>query len=152
LWTLVGATQRLRLAATSLARLRRLPPPGVTDGPACVPLAGSDSYTGTPACTLLRESAAALSAFYDRLAGEGGHPGREAPMLLPPPAIPPPAVPRQRPEPPGSAPPPADPDSGAPEAGRSGRLHPHLLWVQEHLHHLSQSAQVLSEPALRVAE
>jgi hypothetical protein len=30
--------------------------------------------------------------------------------------------------------------------------HPHLLWVQEHLHHLSQSAQTVSGPALRVAQ
>jgi len=30
--------------------------------------------------------------------------------------------------------------------------HPHLLWVQEHLHHLSKSAQTVSEPALRIAE
>jgi uncharacterized membrane protein YccC len=30
--------------------------------------------------------------------------------------------------------------------------HPHLLWVQEHLHHLSQSAQTVSGPALRMAE
>jgi hypothetical protein len=30
--------------------------------------------------------------------------------------------------------------------------HPHLLWVQEHLHHLGQSAQTISEPALRLAE
>jgi hypothetical protein len=30
--------------------------------------------------------------------------------------------------------------------------HPHLLWVQEHLHHLSASAQMVSEPALHVAE
>jgi len=30
--------------------------------------------------------------------------------------------------------------------------HPHLLWVQEHLHHLSASAQTVSEPALRLAE
>jgi hypothetical protein len=31
-------------------------------------------------------------------------------------------------------------------------VHPHLLWVQEHLHHLSQSAQTVSAPAQRVAE
>jgi len=31
-------------------------------------------------------------------------------------------------------------------------LHPHLLWVQEHLHHLSESAQTVSAPAQRVAE
>jgi hypothetical protein len=30
--------------------------------------------------------------------------------------------------------------------------HPHLLWVQEHLHHLSISAQAVSGPALRMAE
>jgi hypothetical protein len=30
--------------------------------------------------------------------------------------------------------------------------HPHLLWVQEHLHHLSKSAQTVSEPALHLAE
>ena len=30
--------------------------------------------------------------------------------------------------------------------------HPHLLWVQEHLHHLGASAQTVSEPALRLAE
>jgi uncharacterized membrane protein YccC len=30
--------------------------------------------------------------------------------------------------------------------------HPHLLWVQEHLHHLSASAQTVSDPALRLAE
>lgn len=30
--------------------------------------------------------------------------------------------------------------------------HPHLLWVQEHLHHLSISAQTVSDPALRLAE
>ena len=30
--------------------------------------------------------------------------------------------------------------------------HPHLLWVQEHLHHLSKSAQTVSEPALSIAE
>jgi uncharacterized membrane protein YccC len=30
--------------------------------------------------------------------------------------------------------------------------HPHLLWVQEHLHHLSISAQMVSGPALRLAE
>jgi hypothetical protein len=152
LWTLVNATQRLRLAATSLARLRHLPPPGVTDGPACVPLAGSDSYTGTPACTLLREAAAALAAFYDQLAGEVGHPGREAPTLLPGPAITPAAVPRPRSAPPGNAPSPAGPRGGDAEAGQSPRLHPHLLWVQEYLHHLSESVQVLPEPALRVSE
>jgi len=30
--------------------------------------------------------------------------------------------------------------------------HPHLLWVQEHLHHLSKDAQSVSEPAQHMAE
>jgi hypothetical protein len=30
--------------------------------------------------------------------------------------------------------------------------HPHVLWVQEHLHHLSRSAQMVSAPAQRLAE
>jgi hypothetical protein len=30
--------------------------------------------------------------------------------------------------------------------------HPHLLWVQEHLHHLSASATAVSPPAQRLAE
>ncbi len=30
--------------------------------------------------------------------------------------------------------------------------HPHLLWVREHLHHLSASARTVSEPALHMAE
>jgi hypothetical protein len=30
--------------------------------------------------------------------------------------------------------------------------HPHLLWVQEHLHHLSVSTRMVPEPALRVAK
>jgi hypothetical protein len=40
-------------------------------------------------------------------------------------------------------------DAAAPA---SPPVHPHLLWVQEHLHHLSQSAQTVSAPAQRVAE
>jgi hypothetical protein len=30
--------------------------------------------------------------------------------------------------------------------------HPHLLWVHEHLQHLSSHAQVISDPASHVAE
>jgi hypothetical protein len=37
-------------------------------------------------------------------------------------------------------------------AAEPAPVHPHLLWVQEHLHHLSQSAQTVSAPAQRVAE
>jgi Fusaric acid resistance protein-like len=44
--------------------------------------------------------------------------------------------------------------SASPDGNAAAQLrpHPHLLWVQEHLHHLSQSAQTVSSPALRLAE
>jgi hypothetical protein len=32
------------------------------------------------------------------------------------------------------------------------RLHPQILWVSEHLHHLRQSLPAIAEPALHVAE
>jgi uncharacterized membrane protein YccC len=139
LWMLVSATQRLRLTANSLAGLRNMPPPGVVDGPACLPLEGADSYTGTPACAGLRTAALALAGFYGQVATELGHPGRDEPTLLPPPPLTGPAVPRT------AAGAEAPPDE-------SHRPHPHLLWVQEHLHHLSQSAQMISEPTLHVAQ
>ena len=34
----------------------------------------------------------------------------------------------------------------------TGRHHPHLLWVYEHLQHLSSHAPAISEPATHVAE
>jgi uncharacterized membrane protein YccC len=154
LWMLVTSTQRLRLTAHSLAGLREVPAldsvpvldrtgpdrtgVGIAAGPACLPLEGSESYTGTPACVSLRMAAAELAGFYGRVADEVGHPGREAPELLPAPALTGPAVPR--------------PGEAAPANGAPGAVHPHLLWVQEHLHHLSNSAQMIREPALHVAE
>jgi hypothetical protein len=44
--------------------------------------------------------------------------------------------------------------AGAPEviAPAYQLPHPHLLWVQEHLHHLSASARTVREPALRMGE
>jgi hypothetical protein len=178
LWTLVTATQRLRLTAHTLAGLRHVPPPGVVDGPACLPLEGSDAYGGTPACTLLRSAATGLANFYGHIADEVGHPGREAPVLIQSPALTGPAVPRPRAASvaDGSASrdkaseDKASEDKAAAAAGRPAMTtrdevsrsggtgngahqpHPHLLWVQEHLHHLSQSAAMVSAPALRVAE
>jgi uncharacterized membrane protein YccC len=136
LWSLVTASQRLRLTAHTLAGLRDVPDPdGVMAPVACLPLEGSESYAGTPACVSLRTAAAGLAGFYDRVADEVGHPGREVPELIPAPALTGPAVPRH-----------------ARQAALDGTAHPHLLWVQEHLHHLSHSAPALAEPALHVAE
>ena len=148
LWTLLNAASRLRLTAYSLAGLRTAAPVEEGDfGGACLPLAGSDEYAGAPACVGLRTATAALASFYDAVADEVSRPvpGRLAPV--PPPPVLSAALPRNKP---GGA----DAGAGAEEviAPAHQLPHPHLLWVQEHLHHLSKSAQTVSEPALRVAE
>ena len=179
LWMLVTATRRLQLTANTLAGLReQLPVDGAAPGPACLPLEGSQAYAGAPACVSLRMEAAQLADFYGRVADEVGHPGREAPELLPAPPVAGGAVPRHpealrsealRSEALHSEALPAQalregavqgevrPDAVLAGHGGLGpsedlRSHPHLLWVQEHLHHLGQSAQMISEPALHVAE
>ncbi|HTU74304.1 MAG TPA: FUSC family protein [Trebonia sp.] len=152
LWTLVTATRRLQLTAHSLAGLRDVPAlSGAATGPACLPLEGSEAYAGTQACVSLRMAATQLAGFYGRVADEVGHPGREVPELLAAPPVTGGAVPRHEPAVPGTA----SREAAAGGAGApspASRPHPHLLWVQEHLHHLSQSAQMIREPALRVAE
>jgi hypothetical protein len=144
LWTLVNASSRLRLTAYTLASLRTAVTAGGEGlGSACLPLAGSEEYVGAPACIGLRSVTAGLAAFYGAIADEVSHPdaGELAPVPLP--AMVGPAMPRHEGDAPGTA-----------EAiGPAHQLpHPHLLWVQEHLHHLSASAQTVSEPALRIAE
>ena len=147
LWTLVNASTRLRLTANTLAGLRQPETaPGIPDGAACLPLAGSEEYAGLPACTALRSEAAGLAGFYGQVADEVGHPQRSTELaLIPAPVMIGPAVPRS-----GAAPDGTRAEGTAPANGMGP--HPHLLWVQEHLHHLSQSAQTVSEPAFRVAE
>jgi uncharacterized membrane protein YccC len=156
--------------------------PGMPAGAACVPLAGAEEYAGAPACVALRSAAAGLAGFYGQIAGEVDRPTRSGDLApVPAPAMMGPAVPRPA-EPPNDLVPasggaPADgaapADGGAPADGAASAdgaaqakgttvldsrapaqqlPHPHLLWVQEHLHHLSQSAQTVSEPALRLAE
>jgi uncharacterized membrane protein YccC len=163
LWALVTATTRLRLTASTLASLRHVEvaaavatvppgrqgeqvPPGrhgeqVPPGPgephilACLPLAGSQLYAGSLACTALRTAADVLAGFYRQVADEVGRAGRSGALAaVPPPPVTAPVVPR---------------------AGGAAVLplhHPHLLWVQDHLHHLSENAQTVSGPALRLAE
>jgi uncharacterized membrane protein YccC len=154
LWTLVNASTRLRLTARTLAGLRTAPELGPEDmiGVACLPLDGSDEYAGEPACVLLRSEAGVLAGFYDAVADEMTHPADRPLAPVPPPAMAA-AVPRHAS---GAA---GDQRAAAAGAGAAGVIapahqlpHPHLLWVQEFLHHLSQSAQTVSEPALRVAE
>jgi hypothetical protein len=144
LWTLVMATTRLRLTAQSLAGLRQADTaPGAPPGAACLPLAGSDQYAGAPACVSLHSEATGLAGFYRQVADEVGRPGRSG--QLTPVAAPPmmgAAVPRS-----GVM---AVAVDGTGDG--DGTVHPHLLWVQEHLHHLSQAAQLVIEPAQHVAE
>jgi hypothetical protein len=142
LWTLVNASSRLTLTARTLASLRtEAPAPGSGFGGACLPLAGSEEYAGAPACVGLRMATASLAGFYDAIADEITRPGQGRLALVPAPVMVGPALPRHE----GDA---------APEAIAPAHQlpHPHLLWVQEHLHHLSASARTVSEPALHLAE
>jgi hypothetical protein len=151
LWTLVNASSRLRLSAYTLAGLRTAAPAKEGDfGGACLPLEGSDEYAGAPACVGLRSVTAGLAGFYGAVADEVSRPGAGEPQLVPLPAMVGAAMPRHEPD--GASTDGAS--TGAPEgiAPAHQLPHPHLLWVQEHLHHLSVSAQTVREPALHVAE
>jgi hypothetical protein len=146
LWMLVNATSRLRLTAYTLSGLR--PPAPVEEGDfggACLPLQGSGEYSGAPACTGLRSATAQLAGFYDSIASEVGRPGSRAPAPVPLPVVVGPAMPRRQPGEDGA-------DAQPVIAPALQLPHPHLLWVQEHLHHLSTSAQALRGPAMHVAE
>ncbi len=150
LWTLVNSATRLRLTAHTLAALRPAAPAasadpavGVVPGSACLPLAGSDGYVGAPACTGLRQEAGELAGFYGSIAQEVSRP-TPGPTWVTPPLVMAPAMPRN-----GSVAAAGGPQAASPERELP---HPHLLWVQEHLHHLSKDAQSVSEPAQHMAE
>jgi uncharacterized membrane protein YccC len=152
LWTLVNASTRLRLTAYTLAGLRmETADPSDPFTGACLPLAGSDEYAGAPACVGLRSVTAGLASFYDAIADEVSRPGNGQLALVPSPAQVGGAMPRlstQGAQGAGGA-------NGATAEGIAPAHqlpHPHLLWVQEHLHHLSASARTVSEPALHIAE
>jgi uncharacterized membrane protein YccC len=143
LWSLVTATERLRLTAHTLAGLRDMPGADATLSPAlCPPPDGSHAYTGTPACVSLQSATAGLADFYRRVAEQMGHPGREALERIPAPPMIGTAVVWQG----------APRGDGTPVPSPSNRPDPHVLWVQDRLHHLSLSAQTIGEPALHVAE
>ncbi|HXT92077.1 MAG TPA: FUSC family protein, partial [Trebonia sp.] len=144
LWTLLNASSRLRLTAHALAGLRTATPAEEGDfGGACLPLPGSEEYAGAPACSSLRMVTADLASFYGAIADEVSHRDTGELTAVPLPALVGPAMPRHE----GDA-----PETAATIAPVHQLPHPHLLWVQEHLHHLSVSAQTVSEPALRIAE
>lgn len=143
LWSLVTATERLRLTAHTLAGLQGMPGADATLAPGpCPPPDGSHAYTGTPARVSLQAATAGLAGFYRRVADQVGHPGREALERIPAPPLIGTAVVWQG----------APRGDGTPVSSPSNRPDPHVLWVQDRLHHLSLSAQTIAEPALHVAE
>jgi hypothetical protein len=158
LWMLVMATMRLRLTAYSLAGLQ-------------APEHMRHKHRGTAyARTALAQAAADLATFYERIATLVGRPV-QGQVLLPV------AVPAftglkgttarasearaseaRASEDGGVAVLAQDGDSDGLEKGSdvvrviTAPHHPHLLWVHEHLQHLSSHAGVISTPASHVAE
>jgi uncharacterized membrane protein YccC len=154
LWMLVMASMRLRLTAYSLAGLQ-------------APEHMRSRHRGTGyARTALARSAADLTDFYERIAVLVGRPV-QGQVLLP---VSLPAFTGLNGTTSGtSAPAAGDGEDGGvavlpagDTGGRDGSTdlirvittphHPHLLWVHEHLQHLSSHARVISDPASHVAE
>ena len=141
LWRLVMAATRLRLTAHSLAGVRGpAPHPGQVDAER----------------TALRRRAAELAGFYERVAVQVGPPARLQHALA---SV---AAPARSPSPAGVPLPESVPSAAnitaAADVLAAGALptpashhHPHILWVREHLHHLSSNAQTISGPAARLA-
>jgi hypothetical protein len=128
LWTLVMATTRLRLTAFAVASL-----PGSGDGQ---PGAEPDGGGTDPELTAFRRQTADLACFYDRLAVQVGPPGHTPPPAA---AIPAPKGPDY-------------PEGVACEGSTPPHYRPDMLWVGEHLYHLAQRGQAITEPAAKVAE
>jgi hypothetical protein len=146
LWMLVMATTRLRLTAYSLAGLQA--PDAVRHG----------SHRGTAYVRgALAQATADLTGFYERIAVLVGRPVAHQVLL---PVVVPAFVSLD-----GNAGGETE-DTGVTVmtsvAGGEGGAelvrvitaphHPHLLWVQEHLQHLSSHAQTITVPASHVAE
>ena len=158
LWTLVMATMRLRLTAYSLAGLQ---------APEHVRRHHRDQREMAHARRLLTREAADLTAFYDRIALLVGRPlAHEVLMPVTAPAF---AGLNGN----GAIGPPGDANEadrtdvigGSDRSGErdasddadvvriiTSNHHPRLLWVQEHLEHLSSHAGMITGPATHVAE
>jgi uncharacterized membrane protein YccC len=141
MWRLVMATIRLRLTAYSLAGVR---------GPAPHP-GQADAERAS-----LQRRAAELAGFYERVAVQVGPPARLQHALagIATPASSPATAGVPLPETvPWAASITAAADVLAASAlpALASHHHPHMLWVREHLHHLSSNAQMMSGPAARIA-
>jgi len=123
LWTLVLATTRLRLTATSLAGLCAYCPP-----------VGPAAHDGHPEeIGALRRLAADLADFYQRIAAQLGAARRDEPM-------------------PAAVPVPADGSAGPGGANASAPYQPHAIWVREQLQELVSHASDITAPAEHVAQ
>jgi uncharacterized membrane protein YccC len=131
LWTLVMASTRLRLTANSVAGLHE--PGDHGDGPR--PAAGrplSGAAPADPAVARLRALTTDLASFYQGVAALVGPPhGDHQPERI--------AAPERT----------GDGDDDL--ADESG-VHPHALWVREHLRHLQEHAPAITEPAEHLAQ
>jgi uncharacterized membrane protein YccC len=154
LWMLVMASMRLRLTAYSLAGMK------------APSHRGPHKHRGTAyARSALTQATADLATFYERIAMLVGRPVAGQ-VLLP---VKVPSFTGLNGTTSGASSPaagdsgvavvatPAGDADGLEEAGDLVRVittphHPHLLWVHEHLQHLSSHARAISDPAGHVAE
>jgi hypothetical protein len=139
LWSLVMATMRLRLTATSVADLRGR---GGPDG-----VAGASQ--AEPVKAVLRQEAADLADFYEVVAAQVGPPSHEKPAPVVVPVLQgiegPDIIDRHNH---------LDAPKGAEsrEVAALARYQPRALWIREHLLHLGQHAQAIAAPAEHLAE
>ena len=125
LWTLVMGTTRLRLTAYAVASL---------------PASGNGSHEqvrseSDPDLAAFRRQTADLASFYDRLAAQVGPPGHAPPNEV------------------LAAPEGPDYPNGAACVGNTpAHYRPDMLWVGEHLYHLAERGQAITQPAAKVAE
>jgi uncharacterized membrane protein YccC len=123
LWALVMATMRVRLTAYSLAGLHLMKGKGGHGGRHPSPYL--DQVRNS-----LRQMAAELTSFYERIAIQVGPPTDLEVIPVAVPVL--------------------GEDAGAGSA-TPAHYHPHILWVREHLQHLGAHAQAISAPAARLA-
>jgi hypothetical protein len=163
LWMLVMASMRLRLTAYSLAGLQA--PEHLRETPSGLRPSGARHRGPAYARTALAQAAADLATFYERIATLVGRPV-PGQVLLP---VAVPAFTGLNGTTTQSSEARASEDGGVAVLTRAGDQdglekgpdvvrvitaphHPHLLWVHEHLQHLSSHAGVISAPASHVAE
>jgi uncharacterized membrane protein YccC len=154
LWTLVVGTMQLRLTATSLASLQALEP------------ARHHHPSMDRARATLEHDMANIAGFYERIAALVGRPApHEAALPVSVPALvglngnSDTVLPGQNGEVDGTS-----GSEGPGHVGGSGKAnraelvriinapHPHLLWVEESLRHLSSHARAITWPAAELAE